>query len=249
MLVIPGINGAAEPILAAAPRLFPGLRVVTFDHRLDHAADGIEGLADRALAALDAATGGREATFVCGESFGGPVALTLARRHPDRVCGLILLSTFARYPRLHLHGGRAVLALSRRLGDGRTLRAICVARRLRIRRTLARAGGDLILRAYLTRPDACALAYRQKCEAVVKFDARPWLPTLSSPALVIAGSADRVVPINAGRELARLLPRARFQILPAGHAIPLAHAADAGRLIAEWTALSEVSAPANVARV
>ncbi len=48
LLVIPGINGSAEPLLAAAPGLFPGLAVVPFDHCYDHATDGIEGLADRA---------------------------------------------------------------------------------------------------------------------------------------------------------------------------------------------------------
>ena len=237
VLVIPGINGAAEPLLAAAPSLLPGLRVVPFDHCRDHAADGIEGLAARALAALDAAVGPDVPAFVCGESFGGPVALTLARRHPERVRGLILLSTFARYPRLHSHGGRAVLAVSRRLGDGRTLQVISVARRLRIRRGLARYAHDAIARAYLDRPDGCAPAYRHKCEAIVRFDARPWLPTLSTPAIVIAGRADRVVPTGAGHELARLLPQAQFHVLPAGHAIPLAHAEDAGRHIAGWTAL------------
>jgi pimeloyl-ACP methyl ester carboxylesterase len=220
---------------------------VPFDHCLDHAPDGVAGLADRALATLDAVTGHDGPALVCGESFGGPVALTLARRHPDRVRGLILLSTFARYPRFHLHGGRAALALSRRLGDGRTLQAIHVARRLRIRRALARRIDDVILRAYLTRPDSCALAYRLKCEAVVRFDARPWLATLAAPALVIAGRADRVVPTGAGRELARLLPQARFHVLPAGHAIPLAHAQDAGRLIAEWVVDTDWAHRADIA--
>jgi pimeloyl-ACP methyl ester carboxylesterase len=248
VLVIPGINGSAEPLLAAAPRLFPGLRVVPFDHRLDHADDGIEGLAERALALLDAQSEHAGPVFVCGESFGGPVALTLARRHPERVRGLILLSTFARYPGLHRHGGRAMLAVSRRLGDEPALRAISLARRLRAGRGLGHLNGDAIRWAYLTRPDGCAPAYRRKCEAVVHFDARPWLPLLTIPALVIAGRADRVVPLGAGRELARLIPGAQLHVLPAGHAIPLAHAEDAGRLIARWAGAGHEADPDPVAR-
>ena len=240
VLVIPGINGSADPLLAAAPRLFPGLRVVPFDHRLDHADDGIEGLAQRALSLLDATAG---PAIVCGESFGGPVALTLTRRYPERVRGLILLSTFARYPGLHRHGGRAMLAVSRRLGDEPALRAISLARRLRVGRGLVRRDGDAIRVAYLTRPDGCAPAYRRKCEAVVQFDARPWLPTLAVPTLVIAGRLDRVVPLGAGRELARLIPGARLHVLSAGHAIPLAHAEEAGRLIARWAGVGRETGP------
>ena len=36
--------------------------------------------------------------FVCGESFGGTVALTLAHAAPERIAGLILFSTFGWYP-------------------------------------------------------------------------------------------------------------------------------------------------------
>jgi pimeloyl-ACP methyl ester carboxylesterase len=141
-----------------------------------------------------------------------------------------------------------MLAVSRRLGDEPALRAISLARRLRAGRALRRRQDDAIHRAYLTRPDGCAPAYRRKCEAVVHFDARPWLPLLTVRTLVIAGRLDRVVPLGAGRELARLIPRAELHVLPAGHAIPLAHAEDAGRLIVRWAGGGPAAQPGLVAR-
>ncbi len=41
-------------------------------------------------------------------------------------------------------------------------------------------------------------------------DARPYLPQLTTPALVLHRRGDRTVPISRGRELASLLPNARF---------------------------------------
>ena len=40
---------------------------------------GLEGLAERALHALDGDVDDDAPVYVCGESFGGPIALTLAR--------------------------------------------------------------------------------------------------------------------------------------------------------------------------
>ena len=51
------------------------------------------------------------------------------------------------------------------------------------------------------------------------WDLRPDLPEITVPALVVAGSRDRLVNPEEAREMARLLPRARAVELPeAGHA-------------------------------
>src|SRR5215218_4490025 len=92
VLAIAGLDGDATLLAAAAPRLFPNMRTLLFDHSSDTMAGGIEGLADRALAVLDTDREGAAPAFICVESFGGTVALLLARRHPERVRGLILLS-------------------------------------------------------------------------------------------------------------------------------------------------------------
>jgi pimeloyl-ACP methyl ester carboxylesterase/DNA-binding CsgD family transcriptional regulator len=51
-------------------------------------------------------------------------------------------------------------------------------------------------------------------------DARPFLPQLTMPALVLHRRGDRTVPIGRGRELAALLPNARFVALAGDSHMP-----------------------------
>src|SRR5690348_8382763 len=94
VLIIPGLNGHPGLLLDAAPRLFTGWRASAFNHHADQAVDGVEGLARRALE--NAPDSGP--MYVCGESFGGTVALTMAHLAPHRIRGLVLFSTFGWYP-------------------------------------------------------------------------------------------------------------------------------------------------------
>src|SRR5215211_304267 len=98
VLIVPGLNGHPGFLLRTAPRLFPEWGALGVDHSRDVATDGVDGLARRALAVLDADLEDDGPTLVCGESFGGTVALTLARDFPERISGLILFSTFGWYP-------------------------------------------------------------------------------------------------------------------------------------------------------
>jgi pimeloyl-ACP methyl ester carboxylesterase len=51
-------------------------------------------------------------------------------------------------------------------------------------------------------------------------DARPFLPSVTMPALVLHRRGDRTVPISRGRELASLLPNARFVALSGDSHLP-----------------------------
>ena len=51
-------------------------------------------------------------------------------------------------------------------------------------------------------------------------DARPFLPSVAVPALVLHRRGDRTVPIGRGRELASLLPNARFVALSGDSHLP-----------------------------
>jgi pimeloyl-ACP methyl ester carboxylesterase len=243
VLVIPGLNGDPGLLLAAAPRLFPGMRPLAFAHRLDLAERGVEGLTEQALAVLDADPDGDAPAYVCGESFGGTVALTLAHRHPERVRGLLLLSTFGRYPALPAYGGAAGLALWRMLGARAGGQAFRAGRLFAVPGQLGFRFPREVARAYLSLPAAHPPAYRAKCELALRFDARPWLGSITCPTLVLIGSWDPVVPPSAGRELARLLPNARLHRLTGGHLVHLVHAAEAGQLIASWAAERAGQAP------
>ena len=91
-----------------------------------------------------------------------------------------------------------------------------------------------LLNSYLSRPRADVAAYRTKAELSLTFDARPWLPSVQTPAFILAGTWDPVVPASAGRELAHLLPHAALHTLPGGHLVHLVFADRVGALVSEW---------------
>jgi len=187
---------------------------------------------DRALLALTADADGEAPAYICGESFGGPIALTLARRYPSRVRGLILVSTFARYP------GRLVgelgLAAWRLVGNtaSRHLLRMCHPFTL-----LGAMGVRFPLRlatAYLRRPAVDAEAYRAKCELAVHFDARRWLSDIRQRAVVLAGTWDPIVPSSSARGLAQMLPDATFYSISGGHLAWCVRGPEVGSLLAGW---------------
>ncbi|HLH24389.1 MAG TPA: alpha/beta fold hydrolase [Chloroflexota bacterium] len=239
VLVIPGLDGDPRLLMAAAPRLFPGLRALPFDHLRDAAEDGVEGLAARALRVLDADPAGAAPAYVCGESFGGTIALTLARRHPERVRGLLLLSAFARYPGASAHASRLGMACWRLLGDPLAARVFHLWRPIGAAGALGRRPPRALVRAYCARPQLHLPGYRAKAAIALHFDARPWLGAITCPAFVLIGTRDPVVPPSAGRELACRLPHARLYCLPGGHLVHIVHAGETGALIARWRSEQE----------
>ena len=91
-----------------------------------------------------------------------------------------------------------------------------------------------LFRSYIRRPRAQVAAYRAKAELSLSFDARQWLPSIDTPAFVLAGSWDPVVPPRAGRELARRMPNATLHTLRGGHLVHLVQAERVGLLIGDW---------------
>jgi pimeloyl-ACP methyl ester carboxylesterase len=212
-----------------APVLFPGWSATAFNHHADLASDGVEGLAERALDQL-----GAERTFVCGESFGGTVALTMAHVAPDRVAGLILFSAFGWHPSTLARRGVGALAVWSFLG-GRVGNTMYRAGRLASLPTQLGFRHPRALRTqYIRRPRANVAAYRAKAELSLTFDARPWLCSIETPTFVLTGSWDPVVPASAGRELASQIPNARLHTLAGGHLVHLVHARQVGNLIVDW---------------
>ena len=234
VLVVPGLDGDPRLLLSAAPRLLPGLRALPFDHWCDTAAGGIEGIAQRALTVLDADREGAAPALVCGESFGGTVALTLVRRHPERVRGLILLSAFGWYPAASTYASRLGMGVWRLVGDPLAERIFRLWRPLSVPGALGLRCPPDVRRAYLERSRLYLPSYRAKSALALAFDARPWLGEIACPTFVLIGTRDPVVPTSAGRDLARRLPNARLHCLPGGHLAHVVRAEEAGALVARW---------------
>jgi pimeloyl-ACP methyl ester carboxylesterase len=234
VLIIPGLNGDPGMLLRAAPLLFPTWHPVAFNHHHDAADGGVEGLAERALACLSEACDDQERVFVCGESFGGTVALTLAHLAPERVAGLLLFSTFGWYPSTLARRSAGALAVYSFLG-GRVGSGVYQASRLvSVPSQLGLHFSSAVLRDYVDRPRSDVDAYRTKAELSLAFDARPWLGSIQAPAFVLTGRWDPVVPVSAGHELARSIPRTTLHTLGGGHLVHLVNADRVGKLIAHW---------------
>ena len=67
-------------------------------------------------------------------------------------------------------------------------------------------------------PREPSLQMRQVMSSLLAFDARPWLGAIVVPTLVIAGSADQIVPVSHLRALHEAIPGASLAVIDgAGH--------------------------------
>jgi pimeloyl-ACP methyl ester carboxylesterase len=242
VLLIPGLDGQPDLLAAAAEQVWPGWRVVYFDHRHDRAAGGLDGLADRAAAHLAAAVGADGRAVVCGESFGCLIALALARRHPQRVRGLVLLAGFAWYPWPQRLLARLGLVAWRVLGDPAAGLVLGVGRVLGLLVHLSWNPSRAFVERYLGQPWPDLAAYRAKCRLVLETDERPSLPPLRCPLLVVIGGFDPVVPTSAALEVAALAG-GQVAHVPGGHLPHVVAPGRVGRHVADWLAELTESSP------
>jgi pimeloyl-ACP methyl ester carboxylesterase len=185
-------------------------RVITFDKRGQGLSDptllapNLEERTRDIEAVLKAA--GLERAILVGISEGGPMCMRLAYSHPDRVQGLVLIGTTARFAQCkdfpiglpqrsleripQLWGTGALRdtffpSISREQIDDNTYRA--VERLIGSRTTI-----------------------RQVVEMMIETDVRRLLPDINVPTLVIHFSGDLAIPIRLGRFVAENIPNAEF---------------------------------------
>lgn len=147
-----------------------------------------------------------ESPVLYATSFGGPIAMAYAARHPERVSKLVLDGTYAR---------GAEIAPPGRLSTYLAM----------FRNTPELAG---IAMGIATRPDATAIPTRntdknwsavseEMAARLYEFgftvDVLPLLPRVTTPTLVMHRRGSRAIPFDLGRRLASQLPDARFVAL------------------------------------
>ncbi len=203
LVLLPGMDGTGDlfvPLIAALdPSLTP--EIVRYpDVPLDYA--GHVAVARERLP--------NDAPYVLlGESFSGPVAITLAASAPPRLLGVVLCASFVRRPRIALQVLRplvgfvhprmvpapiAELALMGRYATPELRRAHSDCLRTVSRRTLS-----------------------ARLEAVADVDVTETLAGLRLPLLYLRGREDRVVPASAMRLFMRHAPSARVLDIEGPH--------------------------------
>lgn len=162
-------------------------------------------MADDVAHVIDAAFGGH-VDAVAGLSFGGPIALYLAARHPGSVGRVALVASSAaiteqgketdrRYGEALGHGRftEAGKALLEEIAPGDRMRAL--------RRLVGPLAGRMLAASGYNLPDVLI-----ETQALMDFDARPVLPQITAPVLIIAGDRDIFATRGMVEETARLIP-------------------------------------------
>lgn len=161
---------------------------------------------------------GAERVLVFGHSLGGAVAQEYALRHPERVAGLVLCST---YPAFDYAQAAAAGAMARATPEQRAILERALTGRVPDDVTFAALGAAL-LPIYFHRPDAavlrsafadltvCAAAFNRSFhECLPRFSTVDRLPALRAPTLIVSGDDDWIAPPTHGAErLGRLIPDA-----------------------------------------
>jgi pimeloyl-ACP methyl ester carboxylesterase len=174
-------------------------------------APSVESEAAALAAVLDTCEDGPVAVFAC--SCAGPAAAYLASRAPERIAKLVFFGTYATRADVPDATGRSLVDFVRTNWK--------LAAQMLAGLKLPHADGDAIeaLSRY-QRHAADAEVAAAFLELDLTADARPFLPEVRVPALVLHRRGDRTVPISHGREVASLLPNARFVALAGDSHLP-----------------------------
>jgi pimeloyl-ACP methyl ester carboxylesterase len=228
---LPGLDGTGELYARQAAALAP-----RFDVRCLHlpASDrrDWQALAQGVVAELRAcqAASRHRAIHLCGESFGGCLALQVALQAPHLLERLILVNPATTCPDRSLLGYAAEVAPWLPRGVYRW-----AAQRLLPLLTAPQRVEPAQRRALLAAMQALPLeTLRWRLLLLKRFQlSRDALRSLRVPSLLLAGGADRLLPsVREAQRLARELPEARVTVLPqSGHTCLLERDVDLGELL------------------
>ena len=225
LILLPGLACDERLWAAQRPALPAGLAVHVTDVHMRH--DRIESMA---AAVLEETSG---PIVLCGASMGGMIAMEAARQAPDRIRGLALLGTNPRpeSPDM-LELRRSAIELFEQ-GEARDVIEFNAGFAFHP----ARGGDAPLLRRYvdLVLDAGEAQLIRQNRALMVRPDARPHLPALRCPVLVMCGDSDRLTPPECSSEIAALVPHAELVwVEQCGHMLTMEQPAFVNATLGPW---------------
>ncbi|MFP8957503.1 alpha/beta fold hydrolase [Natrialbaceae archaeon A-CW3] len=168
--------------------------------------------------------GGYRRVNVVGLGLGGAIALAAARR-TNRVETLTLIGTAAHESAYDLEPMGAPLEDSGS-NDQFDTDAVRRSTETMLSPDFRRQQPDVVdgIVDWRLEGDATPAGFRAQLAVLSEFDAHDWLVDVTQPTQVLHGTADELVPVSAGRDLARGLPRGSFVPLEgAGHLANVEH--------------------------
>lgn len=221
LLLIQGLGYTADMWFRLLPGLASRRRVIRLDNRgvgrsdVPSASWSVEQMADDAVAVLDAA--GVPRAHVFGVSMGGLIAQEAALRHPDQVASLLLGCTHpGGREAVRMDPAAATMLMDRTAKSPRATAEASVP--FLYGETTSRDAIDADLDVRL-RHVLRATGYWGQLEAMRRHGGTlSRLPQLDVPALVMHGTADRLVQPGNATLVAGAIPGARLEWLEgAGH--------------------------------
>ncbi len=191
-------------------------RTVQSPYSLDDMADDSVGL----LGAL-----GIEKAHICGASMGGMIAQVISYRHPQRVLSLTSIMSTTGNPGLPVGKPDAIAAV---VAPAPEEREAYVEHYVNTWRKIWSPGFPFEedrVRTFMGKsydrshyPQGMA---RQNTAIIASGDRRPSLSTVKVPTLVIHGADDPLIPVEGGKDTARVIPGASLLIINGmGHDMP-----------------------------
>ena len=223
LVVLPGMDGTAAPRADFAAALGPEIE----PHVVAYPPDPALGYAE--LEALARASLPTHRPYVLlGESFSGPIAISIAASCPPHLVGLIMCVTFARNP-LPLLGSMPWLLplVPFGLAPMRVIRAVLLGRF---------ATEPLIEALRVTFDEVPTQTFKARLGAVARADMRPALANVHVPVLYLRATEDRLVPRRCADDIAHIATQTRIVEIEAPHTllqVAPAAAAAAGRAFIE----------------
>jgi 3-oxoadipate enol-lactonase len=201
-------------------------RVVAFDHR-GHG-HGIRSrrrfrladCADDAVAVADAL--GIDRFVPVGYSMGGPIAMLIWHRHPERVQGLVLCATAARFGTNRLV--RAQLVMFGPVATSSRALPRRVARPMFDRMIWSRTRGSGLHPWIVDQIRSGDPRHVLEAGAALgRFDNRPWVRTIDVPTAMVVVDGDQIVPTAHQEELAAMIPGVQVFHIDGDHDVCVRH--------------------------
>ena len=232
VVLLHGQPGTAAEWARVAPLLVAeGLRVLTVD-RPGYGESGGPALdwADNARALVSTLDERAiDTAIVVGYSWAGGVALETGLIAPARVRGLVLMGSVG-HPSALTHSDRvlALRAVNKQLGrvmERLGPRAVHILKAVSGSSVDEQAESLLTSEAAQWRENRTWDAFAREQAFLVRDTAAlaERLPEITTPALLLHGWKDDVVPLRAGGALAATLPHARLEVVDGGHMLNLEH--------------------------
>ncbi|MEO7712145.1 MAG: alpha/beta fold hydrolase [Gemmatimonadaceae bacterium] len=200
--------GQTSGLATQAQCIAPDLR--GFGESVVHGPWSIEQFADDLDALLEALS--IPNAVVCGLSMGGYVALSLLRRHPARVRGLILASTRATAdsPEAREKRARLIEFIEQRGMEALANRQLATMVGTTTLESRPDVRASLLEMMAAAPPDGVIGALRAMAD---RADSSDLLPTITVPTLVVGGAEDTFIPSDELRAMATRIPHSRFELL------------------------------------